>query len=62
MSIMDWSKAPEWAKFVARDSNGIWAWYEHNPRLVGGSYYTSRGRSVGCVREEVPPILQERPV
>jgi hypothetical protein len=27
----DWSKAPEWAKFVAQDENGIWYWYEASP-------------------------------
>ena len=29
---IDWSKAPDWAQFVAMDSRGLWYWYEKEPR------------------------------
>ena len=43
---VDWSQAPEWAKWWAMDSNGICYWYMTEPRLteifpnewIGGGY------------------------
>lgn len=29
--IVDWSAMPAWAKYVARDSNGRWYWYDVKP-------------------------------
>ena len=29
----DWDDAPEWARFLAQDSDGEWFWYENEPRL-----------------------------
>lgn len=28
---IDWSKAPDWAQFVAMDADGRWHWYECEP-------------------------------
>lgn len=36
MSKPDWNEAPEWANFLAQDSNGAWSWFEQEP-LVGDS-------------------------
>lgn len=30
---IDWSKAPEWANWVARDANGVWCWHSQKPHL-----------------------------
>lgn len=31
--IVDWSKMPAWANWVAMDENGEWFWYSEEPRL-----------------------------
>lgn len=38
--LPDWSKAPEWAKYVAQDQNGTWRWHFQKPKLTNG-YWTS---------------------
>lgn len=33
----DWKDAPEWAKYLAMDSDGWWYWYENEPvKSYGG--------------------------
>lgn len=32
----DWKDAPEWARFLAQDSDGEWFWYENEPRPQHG--------------------------
>ena len=61
MYPINWESAPEWAKFIARDSNNLWTWYAYEPRLVRGYYYTIRGQSKSCPVEEVTPLLEKRP-
>lgn len=29
---IDWDNAPEWANYVAMDSDGYWHWYELQPQ------------------------------
>lgn len=29
----DWSTAPDWANYLAKDSNGQWYWFEKKPLL-----------------------------
>lgn len=29
---IDWSKAPEWARYVARDESGKWWWHSAKPQ------------------------------
>lgn len=31
MSKPDWKNAPEWARYLSRDENGHWWWYEVEP-------------------------------
>lgn len=33
MTGIDWSSAPEWAKWVARDASGKWWWHSRKPEL-----------------------------
>lgn len=33
--MIDWSKAPEWANYVAMDKNGDWYWHEKKPSING---------------------------
>lgn len=32
MNKPDWKDAPEWANWLAMDSDGIWWWYENEPK------------------------------
>jgi hypothetical protein len=29
----DWKDAPEWAQYVAMDSNRVWYWFEKEPAM-----------------------------
>lgn len=29
----DWKDAPEWARFLAQDGSGEWAWFENVPEI-----------------------------
>jgi hypothetical protein len=33
MSRPDWSKAPDWAKYLAMDADGGWWWFEARPTM-----------------------------
>ena len=34
MKKPDWSKAPEEAKYLAQDHNGMWCWYKRPPTML----------------------------
>ncbi|AVO23690.1 hypothetical protein [Xanthomonas phage XPP1] len=41
----NWLDAPEWANFLAMDTDGAWVWYEKHPRyVVSSGRWTSAGR------------------
>jgi hypothetical protein len=43
----DWADAPSWAKYLAMDSDGCWAWYSAEPRsrdVVGENYWDGDGK------------------
>ena len=31
-----WVDVPKWARWLARDANGTWFWYQHRPRALPG--------------------------
>jgi uncharacterized protein with NAD-binding domain and iron-sulfur cluster len=35
MTAIDWSKAPEWALWAARDASGKWWWHSNKPKIRG---------------------------
>lgn len=35
---LSWNDAPEWAQYLAMDSNGAWYWYSHKPTVEDGDY------------------------
>lgn len=35
----DWKDAPEWAKYLVRDQNGRWTWYERGPTPFNGGWH-----------------------
>jgi hypothetical protein len=38
MSKPDWKDAPEWANWLAMDRDGMWYWYEVEPKIRGSSF------------------------
>lgn len=36
MSKPEWKTAPDWAKWLAQDSDGCWSWYSEKPLLLPG--------------------------
>ncbi len=66
MSKPHWDDAPNWAEWLAQDSDGEWFWYEKSPFLpvgsagwVGGSRYkwarkTPNYESFGLTLERRP--------
>ena len=51
----DWTKAPEWAKYIAMDSNGAYYWYATKPysNLDLGEWMTNEGPSQRAVMRDV---------
>ncbi len=42
--MTDWSTAPEWANWLAMDSDGAWYWYEDKPKKIGMLWARSMGQ------------------
>jgi hypothetical protein len=40
----DWKDAPEWANWLAQDSNGSWYWYQIKPVKRGSFTWDALGR------------------
>lgn len=36
----DWKDAPEWAKWLAMDEDGVWCWFESEPELESTFWVT----------------------
>lgn len=53
-----WNDAPEWAQWLAMDEDGEWFWFESEPQLEGGSWFSQRYLFAGFF---VPPALEPRP-
>ena len=60
---IDWSKAPEWANFVAMDYDGCWWFFEGKPRLYGGTWYSEEGKHQKLILHVLnhEESLQQRP-
>lgn len=41
----DWKDAPEWAGWLARDSDGEWYWYEEKPKKAEKCWLRSEGKA-----------------
>lgn len=61
----DWKDAPEWAQYVAMDSDGCWFWYECKPRQSAfeGEWRRQNETKSKAVQQLVSwkDSLQERP-
>jgi hypothetical protein len=62
---INWSKAPEWANYIAQDYDGSWAWFESRPRPCKmWEYWVETEGRVLAITPENPDwqdTLQERP-
>lgn len=63
MSKPSWDDAPEWAQYLAMDSDNYWYWYELRPQMTPYCWHHEfRGR---CECAVEPPdwedSLEERP-
>ena len=59
----DWKDAPEWAQFVAMDSDGSWYWYGTKPVLneKTGIWVTSDDSFLFVEKLKFTPIYEPRP-
>lgn len=51
-----WNSAPDWASYLAQDSNGAWNWHEHAPQLLSdpdGAFWHNPGRVEWAVNDDV---------
>ena len=60
--MIDWSKAPEWAKYSAMDEDGEWYWFQTVPRQYG-SVWACQGKSqyIGNFETDWRYSLTKRP-
>ncbi len=63
----DWKDAPEWAKFLAMDSDNEWFWFENKPVLGARAWFEWKGK-FELISLEIPSenpfwrqTLEERP-
>lgn len=52
MSKPIWDDAPEWANYLAMDSNGRWCWYENEPSKIYGDEWAP---CAGKIEEALSP-------
>ena len=60
-----WRYAPDWATFIAQDSDGVWNWYERKPhaRIDEGVWYAyGRHEPAAFHRPSWAKTLGERPL
>lgn len=58
----DWKDAPEWANWLAEDSNNGWFWYEFKPEKEEFCYnHDGPGRSQMAIKGEFNGVLENRP-
>jgi hypothetical protein len=59
----DWKYAPWWARYLVRDANGAWWWYENKPIICGKFGWTSSGgHYIRAHLIDWCDSLEERPV
>lgn len=59
----DWKDAPEWADWLAMDSDGKWWWYECEPDLFKDCFFLSpdNGRSDFVIGHSWKETIEQRP-
>ncbi|HPS39448.1 MAG TPA: hypothetical protein PL124_08570 [Candidatus Cloacimonadota bacterium] len=60
----DWKDAPDWAKWLAMDANGIWGWYSNKPTIVDeldGEWFSDTGKWEEVSTSGWEKTLEKRP-
>lgn len=62
----DWKDAPEWAKWLAMDADGIWTWFQKKPTknkddMAYYEYGESRWEFASFPRVQWETSLEKRP-
>lgn len=60
MNKPDWKDAPDWAQYLAQDSDGSWFWYERAPRARLASWVDG-GRTAPAQVSAWEKTLETRP-
>lgn len=55
-----WEDAPEWARYLCIEHDGIWCWHEAKPSMFYGDYVSSGLKATAkCVK--LGPYIEQRP-
>ena len=57
----DWKDAPEWARYLAMDSDGSWWWYKLRPNCDDPWFWNSAGKAESIKISGWQNTLEERP-
>ena len=59
----DWKDAPEWANYLARDSDGEWWWYETEPVADDAGWWGTTDKTQICnpPKQEWNKSLEKKP-
>lgn len=56
-----WKDAPEWAGWLAKDSDGNWCWYEKKPVWSVDCWITDSGKECYANDPDPEETLEPRP-
>lgn len=48
----DWKDAPEWAKWLAMDSNGVWVRHKLKPVRLSGNWLSGSRTELVCISKD----------
>ena len=51
--VPDWKDAPDWAQYLAMDSNGEWCWFADKPMAENTGFWTTFGKYENVKIEDV---------
>lgn len=57
----DWKDAPDWAMWLAQDTNGDWYWYEIEPTFMGDEWSPNDGRACKAGSSDFELAPEPRP-
>jgi len=57
----DWSTAPDFARYLAMDDDGVWNWFENKPFRAPGHWFIDSGKWLRCKMDNWRDTLEERP-
>lgn len=58
----DWKDAPEWARWLAMNDDGVWHWYENAPELFWLAWSVGDGKvAIAGRNRDWDLTLEQRP-